>query len=372
MKLASYSHIYRIIDVASNAVPLKSIENMLGKTPTWNAVRRQGRKRKPTNNDTLANIQVPRYAYNVLAFESTRQQPPHTANKNDAIQTNNNNASIHIDDITQPTISNTQDNLIEEYSSTDEHSPQKRDKSNNLLSQDESIFLHVNTQLAREEAASAVALHSNREAAANDAHSVQNVAVQSEIAPITNKVTTATGTATTPKPRPEVIYRYPRGDRYEYLYFVNIDHVSTNKILVPDINCRHNEELNIELSLRYQCNGQQRITISGDGPRKILKLSTDQWISVHRILQVIGEFVRNMNCTDPPTESIFHRALYYLFKTSSTFSNVCINYNDGDLDMVRVLTNQYLRRYENLTDHVDRFVLSNMRRIVSDTKNDSK
>lgn len=355
------------VDIPKNPVPLQSIENIPNNAQTSNPVQR--RKRKPNNNDTLANIQVPRYAYNVLAFESAQQRPPSEPNENNAMEVDqNNDESIEIEDITQPIISNAQESLIEEFSSSEEHSPTKRRNTSHLLSQDESLFLNINTQAAREAAIAANAANQPTNAAqitnqimAAPSRPVQHVA-KSKQSTVQNAIqqTPQSSTVTT-MPPPEVIYRNPRGDRFEYLYFVNIVRISAKAILVPDIDDRHTDRMDMELNLLYQCNGQKQITITGDGPRKVLKLSVTQWHSVHRILQIIREFVRRMN-SDRPTESILHRALYFLFKSTSPFSRVCIEYNDGDLDAVRVLTTNYIRRYVNLEECFDGFVLNNMQR----------
>lgn len=380
---------FRTIALGTAVGPLKNIANIVINKPKSNIVHR---KRKANNNDTLANIQVPKYTYNALPFDAKRQQS-NAQNKENDFQIEKDDDDISIDDTTQCSLENSRELLIEEYSSSEEQSPGKCIHSNtkHLLSLNESVFLNVNTQLAAADStqpdqnlvdlsqradggqqnnisphqhndpqhlnAALDKSQSNRIADNVDAN-VQSVSSSTDPALNTNNTNHIPATSL-------AIYQNPfirPGNPFEYLYNVNVENISARINLARDVDTLY-DQLEIELGLRFQCNGQIHITINGQGPKKILRLTENQWSSVFHILNVIRQFVSRIDAidsVDPPKESIFHRALYYLFKTTSTFTNVCIEYDDQDLHVVRILHKPYIRQTEDLTECVDRFALRNM------------
>lgn len=336
------------------------------------------RKRKPNNNDTLANIQVPKYTYNALAFDAKRQKS-NAHNKENDVQDAEDDNNISIDDTTQCSVASPKELSIEEYSSTEEQSPVKCTHSNtkHLLSLNESVFLNVNTQLAAADSTKPDSIESNQRNEHNDRQHInvlrdQNYSnsngknAEANIQSVSSSTASAINANNTKNiPATLDIYRSPlirHGDPFEYLYYVNIENISARINLARDIDTSY-DRMDIEIGLRFQCNGQIHITINGEGPKKILRLSEKQWTSVFHILFVIRQFIGRIDAIDsidPPNESIFHRALYYLFKTTSTFTNVCIEYDDRDLHTVRVLNKPYIRQTEDLTEFVDQFALTNM------------
>lgn len=359
--------------------------------PRASKPKRDNRKRNLTSNDTLANIQVPRYEYNALPFCSKRPRiecnvraNPSTSN----IDNNNNSDSMVIEDVSQASISNSRENLIEEYSSSEERTPEKRSPNNtkHLLSGNESIFLNINTQVV---------------AGQNGAHPIQRATTSSAQSPnpapaahppvqpernqaTANTMATIAGSASTSGPaaapadlaRPlrsmEPLYRSPHisaDTRCEYLYHIDMANISACMTTRRDGDGILVEHLEIEASLRYQCNGQTRIKIKNDGLQKLLKLSDAEWKSVGSIMSVIRRFEYANRFADASNESIFHQALYYLFKTTSPFSDQCIEYSDRDLDVVRIVPEERIMRceeeHEDMTDCFSDYVLDRMEQFVA-------
>lgn len=284
---------------------------------------------------------------------------------------------------TQSTTDNSRDSLIEEFSS--QENTQANNTNRLLLSQENSLFVNFvtppddpkdtegsNQQKQPEQ------LNENEQMQGNSLENQENLSLnktipennQNECAPgpshAVSKVTNHEQNACVVRSNShqEVIYRNPFNisSLFTYLYYVEIDEICSNVIRITD----KNPELKIDLHLRFQCNAQNRIVISGEDSKQIMNLNEKQWQTVCRILKRIRKFESKIQQSVAfAGDSILHRTLYYLFKSNQTFSNLHVEYGDQDFDSVRVVMKPYVCGKADLTSCLDDYVLSNMEKYAA-------
>lgn len=383
MKQNSYliSRLLFIVELAQQpqAAPLKNILNTANSNheKRYYAIKNaygHTKSKSSNHNNTLQNIEVPKYKYKPLHFSSpSSRQQQLISNTNDSEMQGEINRSqlIELYHGTQSTTDDSRDIIIEEFSSQE---TSQTNTMNRMLNQDNSLFLNIITP-------------PNNAGDADDSNQQEQMIVdemqknvsknqknlssmlgndQNECAPGTSHAMDNTVSNTNNEQNAcvarseEVIYPNPfniSSVRISYLHYIDIDEISSNVIRIEG----DKEELKIDVHLRFQCNAQNRIVISGEDSKQIMKFNEKQWHSVCRILKLIRKFDFKVNQPARSVgDSILHRALYYLFKSTPTFSNLHIEYGDHDFDSVRVVMKPYVCGTIDLTSCLDDFVLSNM------------
>lgn len=123
--------------------------------------------------------------------------------------------------------------------------------------------------------------------------------------------------------------------------------------------------------LNYNMPGRHRITLNGESTRKLLKLSDIEWSAIQDILNYIREFAFESTANEPVQESIFHRCLYYFFKTASRFSSAIVErFDDNDNNIYAYSSTIKLPKNveTDVKNVIDPYVLSQMRVEVKSAK----
>lgn len=335
--------------------PLQRIENtMNAKSPIFNqspltkrpidktsTKQNTTKQSKKTMDDTLSNIQPPKYDYRPLQL--TNKQSNGTVHHTVGQKSTNvysNESSIHIDDDvtlssspqidsdhgTQPT-QESQSNVIEEFDSSNEinelnamrrEQSQLQSAAMNLLTQDNTWFLNVNTQPINSPIPQPVTVNSTEKSIA-------------EIASLL------------------AVPSYSRQDlTVQYLHYVHIEKFES-KLLIN----AGEQNLNITLHLKYQCNGGSKIVISGESPKFILKVTENEWKAINQVLNTIGDFELNLKIGLPIHKSILHRLIFYLVKSTSNFSKVHVEYSEQDYQTARIIHKTYVIDDVDVTPALD-------------------
>lgn len=159
---------------------------------------------------------------------------------------------------------------------------------------------------------------------------------------------------------------------YRFLSHINIVEASNTLITNSAMERTYNtcKEFDIiKTLLKLQFNGNHHVTLTGESmQRKIeLTISVKEWSAIQEILQIIHEFTHNAHSynlqSSNNNQTTLHRALLYLFKTSSKFSNVDIEYRETNSDVVNILNSSF--RYSNsradLASGIDPFIIEGLK-----------
>lgn len=322
------------------------------------------KKRKIAHDDSLKNIPVPKYHYGPLNFhvrDRTKHNEQPTA-RGSWSETNPNPIQV-------PTHENEPNYSIEDSSSTDESnlSGSNADRNNgivtdscveraNLLNQDNSLFLNVNTQIINSGGSSTSQL--NQQSQSLTTNAIIDDATTSNL----NKNTNQPEAVLLPTPGPSTLSTI-NNDQTEFLHYVDITKViSSLKSIINDSGNR-SRRLDIETTLQHQCNANNRIVVKADALKSIMKLTDKEWNAVLFILSKIETFQFESKNLEPFDVSLLHRTMYHLFKTASKISNVHIAYGDHDLETARVVHKSNSSN-ENITPAINQFVLSKMKETI--------
>lgn len=315
---------------------------------------KRAKKGEPSHDDSLSNITVPKYNYNQLDVFMVRgrnnvqntQWYEEFNGKPIAVEPQPYAAAVE----PQPSPADSHNYSIEESSSMDENGTQNSNSNDNnirtvsdscvertnLLNQDNTLFLDINTQLLC--SVDSVTNQVNAHSTSTAANIVQPNSVVPELVALSST----------------------HGDRTEFLYYVEILNLASNikNIMLP--SGERAQQLNIEATLQHQCNGNNRIVVNDDAIKLILKLTDKEWQATQIILAALSDFRYDARNTEPIGNTIIHRAVHYLFRTVSKISNVHISYGDQDLETARVF-HKPNNSNENLTSAIDPFVLLMMK-----------
>lgn len=324
------------------------------------------KKRKVSNEDSLSTIVVPKYTYGPLNFIGRKNTGTETTQSHEV-------RSEHVPfrhEQSQSSSSNAPNYSIEDSSSADEMNVTSVNVNHNngmttdscveranLLNQDNTLFLNVNTQLMN--SGGSLSPSSNQ---------MNHVSQSVETDPIVTDVTTSStnvdvvqtdAVVSLPTPGPSILSAI-NSDRTEFLHYIEITQVlSSLKSVVTESGTR-GCQLDIKATLQHQCNGNNRIVVKGDALKFILKLTDKEWNAVLSTLSAIETFQFESKSTEPTDGSLLHRVLYYLFKASPKISNVHIAYGDQDLETARVF-HEPQHFNENVTSAISPFILSRMK-----------
>lgn len=145
--------------------------------------------------------------------------------------------------------------------------------------------------------------------------------------------------------------------RFEFIHAIDITNINSNLTFVRELN---KEILDFKITLRFQCNGNNKIIISGESPQKLLKLNSNEWEAAKKILVLVRMFESDSK-NPPDNASILHQALHYLFKTTSKFSSKSyVAFGDHDLRTGQVFDSTHVLRQPDLQCTIDPYVLSRM------------
>lgn len=342
----------------SNQRPLTKppIDKITTKQTTSNNAAKRFKK---TMNDTLSNIQPPKYDYPPLQL--INKQSNGTVHQTIGQKSTNfctNEISIHTDDDvtlssspqidsdhgTQPTQAS-QCNVIEEFESSEEmdesneknqEQSQMQSTAMKLLTQDNTWFLNVNTQQP--------STSKQQTTPFSTVHIPQPVTVNS-----TGKSTVEVA------PLLMVPSHSIQDSMVQYLHYVNIEKVESKLLTIAG-----EQNLNINLHMKYQCNGGLRIVVNGESPKFILNVTDKEWKAVNQVLNTISDFAFNLN-NSPSCKSILHRLIFYLFKTTSNFSKVHIAYSEKDYESARVIISPYVIDNVDVTPALDSQFLESLK-----------
>lgn len=288
------------------------------------------KKRKPSEEeDSLKNVPVPKYNYRPLEFhvrdraEAKVHQPQNPIEESQSSPNSSRNYAIDDSSSTDETNNSgmTTDSYVERA---------------NLLNQDNTLFLDINTQPAMNSDGPTASQINQTE----DANAIQPDEVAS--API-------------PGPSRLTVFN----DQTEFLHYIDIQSVSSSlrNVILP--NGERSNILNIETTLKHQCNGGNRIVVNGNAMKLILKMNDNEWDALHAILSALRDYQYDVRGQKSTNDTILHRAAHLLFKSASKISNVHISYGDQDLETARVF-NRPNQSHENITTAIDPYVLEMM------------
>lgn len=331
----------------------------------------KAKKRKTANDDSLSSIRVPKYNYGPLPVEFCVRQ---TANhgQNDA-NVRDQHSDPHEIEISQASPKQTTNYSIEDSSSADETCAVDSRSCHvngmmtdscaervNLLNQDNTLFLGINTQFLNSVCPSSnQVIHTSQP---NTSAGTNTIANQNEnINTIQPIVAPASG------PGPSTLSRL-NDDRTEFLHYVDIKTIQSSLKSVIGTTGERTLRLDIEISLQHQCNANNRIVVMGDALKLIMKLTDKEWAAVKSVLTAIGTFRFDSKSTEPIGGSLLHRTMFYLFKAASKISNVHISYGDSDLETARVIYKPNVSN-ENITSAISPFVLAAMKAKAQEQQN---
>ncbi|XP_055295613.1 uncharacterized protein LOC129565135 isoform X2 [Sitodiplosis mosellana] len=293
------------------------------------------KRRTSKEEDPLKNIPVPKYNYRPLDF--------HVRDRSEATQnqaTNNRPAQI---EESQSSPDTSRNYTIDESSSTDETINDGMTTDScveraNLLNEDNTLFLDINTQPVMN----------------------SDVVSSSQI----NQTTITSASMVQPEQAASLSIPGPSRlslfhDQTEFLHYIDIQSVlsSFKNVILP--NGERSNQLNIETTLKHQCNGGNRIVVNGNAIKLIMKMNDKEWDALCDILSALGDYYYDARGEEPTNDTILHRAVHYLFKTAPKISTVHIAYGDQDLDTARVF-NKPNHSNENVTAAIDPYVLAMM------------
>lgn len=332
---------------SSTSSPFKNIQN-IGPQNRKKAVTKRPQNPKPNakrqklSNDDLSKIPAPVYNYQPLQFMQVNhrhqlehsyvqptsqhieksQQKPDSSNEfliedsNDLIQISGNNGIVS-------------DTCIERA---------------HLLNQDNTLFLYINTQPTNSDGPSELNQLSTN-SAQHEANMVKK-SIELDQIPLLAKQPSNTSTL--------------NGDRFEFLHYINILSISSKMQSIQFSPEQNMTQLNINATLQHQCNGNNRIVVTGNAIKLIMKLNDEEWGAVHAVLSAIKEFqYDSMQCA-PKNKLLLHRSMYHLLKTMPKISNVYIAYGDQDFETARVFLKPYFFN-ENVTTAISPYILYKMK-----------
>lgn len=334
-------------------------------------VRMRSKKQKSSNDDSLSNIPIPKYTYGPLDF-IVRQN---VGNDNNPAPKENWNEpfpkSYQIVQLMQSP--ETQPNYSIEDSSTDEanHSESNMDRDGivsdscieraNLLNQDNSLFFNVNTQPNNSRASTTNPIAQPSQSVT--VNTLNEFVTKSNAIESTNEQSDA---VLLQNPGPPILSTL-NCDRTEFLHYIDIIKIVSHfKTIITDSGNR-DRQLEIETTLQHQCNASNRIIVKTDALKSIMNLTDKEWDAVLSTLSCIETFQYESKNNQPFDASVFHRLLYYLFKTASKISNVHITYGDQDLETARVIYKQIDNSRENITLAIHPSILKKMEEMKRNT-----
>lgn len=281
----------------------------------------------------------------------------------------------------QPSPKNTTNYSIEDSSSTDESTAMSSHANGmitdscveraNLLNQDNTLFLDINTQ-PTDNAPSNESLEPPEQPLLSVAETTVNNQ-NDNIKANANPIVSAPEVATEPIFRvPSTLSRLNIHDQIEFLHYVDIKTIQSS---LKNVITAANERvscLSIEATLQHQCNANNRIVVRDEALKFIMKLTDREWAAAKAILTKLRTFWFDSNHTVEPMDgSVLHRTMYYLFKSTSKISNVHIAYGDSDLETVRVVCKPNVFT-ENITSNIAPFALAAMKAKVQEIDNNKQ
>lgn len=214
-----------------------------------------------------------------------------------------------------------------------------------LLNQDNTLFLNINTQLTS----------SNTSASTIKEPTMPRPAsLQSNLAQIEEN---SSATALTKQPSHLNVIN---NDRSEFLPIIDIENVTSNIENVQISSEETFQLLNINLTLKHQCNGKKCITANGNAMKLILNLNDEEWGAVHAILSNLKESQYDPTRRRPINKNISYRAIHCLIKNAPKLSNFHITYGDQDFETARVFVKPFLCN-EIVETAIDTHILSQMK-----------
>lgn len=168
----------------------------------------------------------------------------------------------------------------------------------------------------------------------------------------------------------------PNGTQYAFLNYIDIKEINSKIVLngwdykpsgLPfEVRQRENK---LKAVLRFSFNGFHEITLNGKSMKRILKLNVKEWSAVQGILDTLGnefQYSNSKRC-QPTHANILYDALYYLFKTQSTFTNAVIEYRDQQHNEVNAVSSKFAcipklvnDKPKDLSKAIDTFALHSM------------
>lgn len=256
----------------------------------------------------------------------------------------------------QPSQPDSHDYSIEDSSFTDESStPGSNPNDNNigividscverenLLNEDLTLFLNVDTQQLN--SSKSPTHHVNQP---TQSTSVSANQTQTNCAPTVNN------------PISSVVQKMG-GDRTEFLHHIEILNTTSGlkNIILP--SGQRSQQLNIEVTLQHQCNGNNRIVVNGDALKLLMNLIDSEWQAIENVLKALGDFRYDAKNPDQVCDTIIHRVMRFFLRTAPKISKVHISYGERDLETARVIQKPS-NHDANLTSAISPFVLSMMK-----------
>lgn len=150
------------------------------------------------------------------------------------------------------------------------------------------------------------------------------------------------------------------GDRTEFLHHIEILNTTSGlkNIILP--SGERSQQLNIEVTLQHQCNGNNRIVVNGDALKLLMNLIDSEWQAIENVLKALGDFRFDAKNPDQVCDTIIHRVMRFFLRTAPKISNVHISYGEHDLETARVIQKTPCHD-ANLTSAINPFVLSMMK-----------
>lgn len=283
------------------------------------------------DEDPFANIPGPRNDYQPLEFIMRT--------RSETVQRQVQNNQLAPIAVSQSSPDSSRNYAIEDSSSMDETNGMITDscvERANLLNQDNTLFLDINTQL------------------------MANSPVTSQVKQPTTSTFIVQPEQTAQLPEPGLSRLSSFDDQTEFLHHIDIQSVSSNfkNVLLP--NGMRGNQLNIEAILKHQCNGRNRIVVNDDALKLIMKMNDKEWDALCGILSNLENYQYDTNKQTTPNDNILQRTLYYLFKTAPKISTAHIAYGDQDFETARVF-NKPNHSIGDLTTAIDPYVLSMMK-----------
>lgn len=359
----------------TEVTPTKKRQNQVGPKP---------KAKRAKQSEKSPEISVPKYNYAPLNFmrkTESRNDVRGGQNARDNQQRNNQwpLKPVHVE--LQPSKLDSHSYSIEDSSLMDDGTQNDGTVSDscvereNLLNQDNTLFLNINTQLMNSAGPSTnqVAQQSQPASLVADSGSVQPVPPNQTVQinqPVFVQPNCALERTVSSISIASSAIQTINHDRTEFLYHVEILNVTSTfkpAILPSGERC---EQLNIEATLQHQCNGNNRIVVNGDAIKLIMNLTDKEWETVQTILKALGQFQYDARKSGPINDTILHRSMYCLFRTAPKISTVHIAYGDQDLETARVFVKPN-HSNENLTSAINPAVLMAMKVKVESLQNNS-
>lgn len=233
----------------------------------------------------------------------------------------------------------------------------------NLLNQDNTLFLNVNTQLLNSAGTSSSQM--NAPPRTKEAEAIVADEISSNIHSKSNMPQTEVASTVSLPRIGSTISSASNKDQTEFLHYIDIMKVlSSFKNIVTESGNR-GRQLDIETTLQHQCNGSNRIIVKGEALKSIMKLTHKEWEAVLSTLSAVETFQFESKDSVPVNGSLLHRTLYYLLRASSKISNIYITYGDHDLETARIFDKPNYSN-ENVTSAINPFILSKMKSKINE------